>query len=378
MAFNNLSVFITAKLLPLFLAIVGFGLLIVVHELGHFLFCKVFNIHTPTFSIGFGKKIIEKKIGSTNFQIARIPFGGYVEISGLAEVGQGDQEHAQSQDETSFAAKPFWQKFFVLCGGIIFNLLFAYLVFCSLFMIGNSHPRITVTHIVKESPAQNAGLTLNDQLVSINNHSLIPSKQKRLSEIRESLLKEIKGNPGKKIMFTVKRKDKEIQVPITVGKNGMVGAAFSSPIEKLPFMQAISAGVSYTNFVIAKIANAIKSLFAKKSLEGAGGPVMIIAMTFKTAQSGLIPLFIFLAFMSINLALFNLLPLGITDGGQLVFATIEAIIRRPIPEVIRLAVNVVSIGLFLFLAIYLTYKDVATLFGKFFAGVYKKALLLFK
>jgi len=75
--------FFNTKALPLLLSIIGFGLIVVVHEFGHFMFCKLFNIHTPTFSVGFGKPLIKRKFGNTNFQIARIPFGGYVEIAGL-------------------------------------------------------------------------------------------------------------------------------------------------------------------------------------------------------------------------------------------------------------------------------------------------------
>ena len=84
MILDAISSFIGSKLFPLILSIVGLSLLIVVHEFGHFFFCKLFGIHTPTFSIGFGPKIVEKKIGSTNFRISRYPLGGYVDIAGLA------------------------------------------------------------------------------------------------------------------------------------------------------------------------------------------------------------------------------------------------------------------------------------------------------
>ena len=111
MSLQSLSLVFTSKILPLVFSIIGFGLLVVVHEFGHFLFCKLFNIYTPTFSVGFGKPLIEKKIGTTNFRISRLPFGGYVEIAGLQEVGQGDQQFAKASGSISFAEKPFWQKF---------------------------------------------------------------------------------------------------------------------------------------------------------------------------------------------------------------------------------------------------------------------------
>ena len=94
----NLFAFIVlsfSKIIPLVYALIGFGLLIAVHEFGHFIFCKIFKIHTPTFSIGMGPKIFQKQIGETNFVLSAFPLGGYVEIAGLAEVGQGDQKHSK-------------------------------------------------------------------------------------------------------------------------------------------------------------------------------------------------------------------------------------------------------------------------------------------
>src|SRR5437762_13928879 len=91
----------------------GMGFLVGFHEFGHFLFAKLFKIRTPSFSIGFGPKIINKKIGETEFSLSAIPFGGYVEIAGAAEVGQGDQNEAYAKDEGSFAVKPYYQKLLV-------------------------------------------------------------------------------------------------------------------------------------------------------------------------------------------------------------------------------------------------------------------------
>ena len=113
------------KLLPLAYALIGFGLLITVHECGHFFFCKLFGIRTPTFSIGMGPTLYQRNIGQTNFRLALVPIGGYVEIAGMAEVGQGEQAHAEDAGPDSFSSKPFWQRFLVLIGGILFNSLFA-------------------------------------------------------------------------------------------------------------------------------------------------------------------------------------------------------------------------------------------------------------
>ena len=116
--------------------IIGIAFLIFIHECGHFIMCKIFGVRTPSFSIGFGPKLLTKKIGDTEFSISAIPFGGYVEIAGNAEIGQGDQKEAFARDEGSFAVRPFYQKFCIMIGGILFNLLFAYLVLIFVFAAG--------------------------------------------------------------------------------------------------------------------------------------------------------------------------------------------------------------------------------------------------
>ena len=133
--FSNVTQ-IFQQLFFILLGILGMGFLIGFHELGHFLFAKLFKIRIPSFSLGFGPRLLTKKIGETEFCLSAIPFGGYVEIAGAAEVGQGDQKEAFATDEGSFAAKPFYQKLCVMLGGIVFNLAFAYFTMTLLFMTG--------------------------------------------------------------------------------------------------------------------------------------------------------------------------------------------------------------------------------------------------
>lgn len=369
------------KIIPMALSVIGFGLLIVVHEFGHLLFCKIFNIYVPSFSIGFGPKIFEKKIGETTYRLAQIPFGGYVEIAGQEEIGQGDQLHAHDTSDRSYASKYYWQKVLVWLGGIIFNLLFAYVVFIGLFVFSsNTTNKISISNVGKDTPAAQAGLQRGDFILAIDNFSLDNSKE----DSQKNLLEIIQNNPEKEITFSIERAGEQKNLLVKLGSLkredstiGFLGASFPPAIIKLPFPEAISAGIKTTNAWIFLIAKGLKDFFSKKSLAGAGGPVMIFAEGFKTAQHGLTALFIFLAIMSINLALFNLLPLGITDGGQLLFATLEFIIRRPLPTIVRTIINVISLVSLVALAAYLTYQDVTTIFGSFFKKLYARFLVFF-
>ena len=131
----QLSALITS--LPFFIAGgLGFGFLVGFHELGHFLFCKLFGVKTPSFSIGFGPQLLKKKIGDTVFTLSAIPFGGYVEIAGSEEPGQGEQKESKSLAPDSFAVKPYYQKMLIIAGGILFNLIFAYAAVILVMAIG--------------------------------------------------------------------------------------------------------------------------------------------------------------------------------------------------------------------------------------------------
>ena len=377
-----------SKIIPLAFAVIGFGALILIHELGHFFFCKLFGIHTPTFSIGFGPELLRKKIGDTNFRLALIPLGGYVEIAGQAEVGQGEQEFANLRGEHSFEDKPFWQKLLVMSGGIIFNFIFAYLVFCLLFMVGTSQkPAVFISGMLKSSAAEKAGLKAGDAIIGINNISLITQDGKELIDNAQLILLEnIRKNPLGTVNLTIERDHISQQLPVTLNQVmedgqavGKLGAGLQSTISitSRPFFQAIVEGVRMTNSWIFNIVTSIKQLFKQKSLEGAGGPVMIMSMSFSAAQHSLLQLLIFLALISLNLALMNLLPIGALDGGQILFFIIEAVTRRKIPLVVRNGINVLSWLFFIGLAVFLTYKDIATLFGESIGKGLKKLAALF-
>lgn len=369
---GNALTLLSTKCIPFMLSIIAFGLMVVIHELGHFLFCKLFSIHTPTFSIGFGPKLLERSYGGTNFCISAIPLGGYVEIAGLAEIGQGDQAHAHDASHASFSAKPYWQRMLVLLGGIMFNLVSAYLAFCFIFLIGSAgkHQGVNISAVMKGSAAEKAGLCEGDKIVGIDDVLLNLNEPGGVSIFQIKLLEHIRSNPRNIVTLQVIRKNQleEISAQLDAethhdGEIGRLGAGFVPDVQRLPFFLAIKTAFQETNKYIVAIAHAYAGMFKRKSLDGAGGPVMIFAQGFKSAQSGLIPLFIFFAFMSINLALFNLLPLGITDGGQILFTTIEACMRRPLPTNLRIAINVVSFVFFIGLALYLTLKDIIHLGG---------------
>lgn len=353
--------------LPLIiLAILGIGFTIIFHEFGHFLFAKLFNVRIPSFSIGFGPRIIEKKIGETTFAISAIPLGGYVEVAGSPEVGQGEQLHAAEKGDRSFNSKPFWQKLLIIAGGIFFNLIFAYVALSFLFSRGapcigswcESKPAL-IGVVNPKSPAEKAGLKVGDSIKAVNDVSTPTIKE---------LTTSLEGFIEKPATLTIERDGVEQKVDITVSsqtvgdkKRPLLGVAWQ--VAKMPFGQALVAGWQATWALVSQTFGALKGL--TKSREGLGGPLMLICQVTQFAGMGMKMFLFMLAFISINLAVFNVLPLPIFDGGQLLFFAIEALIRRPLSDEARYTIHYYTWLAVIGLVIYLTFKDVLKLGGWF-------------
>ncbi|MCF7899053.1 site-2 protease family protein [Candidatus Babeliales bacterium] len=375
MNLNVLSIFFTTKFVPLIFTIIGFGLLITIHEFGHFIFCKIFGVYTPTFSLGMGPKILEKKIGTTNFRLSAIPLGGYVEIAGLAEVGgQGEQEHSKLTGGQSFESKPYWQKAIILLGGVLFNLLFAYIFFSIIYFYGVPKQKadLIINTKIEKTIQKKFNIAPEDKIISIDNQNLSSDPKKLIPVLQKYFLKKFTG--ADIIPLTVLRNNKNIKLNLNfksekeqdefLGSLQLKTTPIEGQYEKHSLFGAIGKGIQVTNGWIFNIIYGIKCLITERTLKGVGGPVMILSKTFETAQKGFLPLLIFLCIISINLAVLNILPIGALDGGQFLFVSVEAIIRRPIPETIKLVINIGSWILILGLVLYLSYKDLMAIIWK--------------
>ena len=366
----------SSKIIPLVYVIIGFGLLVTVHEFGHFLFCKIFGVYTPTFSIGIGPKLLQKKIGTTNFCISAFPIGGYVEIAGMLEEGQGDQKLANLKGEGSFASKPYWQKIFILSGGVLFNIILAYIIFSFLFFVGvpKQKAEIFINKNIDKTIQEKYHIKPGDQIISINGNILSQDPKKLVPQLHEILIKPLTQKTDSQIKLQIHRKHKTFEttiesLPKNMNENFLTSLKLKTirikdEYEKYPLFKAIKKGIITTHNWIYQILYTLKYLITQRTLKGTGGPIMIVSKMFETAQAGFIPLLILLAFISINLAIINILPIIPFDGGQMLFATIEFIFRKEIPEIIRSVINLISWILILSLILYLSYKDISYLFSK--------------
>ncbi|HBL98472.1 TPA: hypothetical protein DDZ86_02410 [Candidatus Dependentiae bacterium] len=376
MAFSAYLFLALKGLVLLAVGLLGIGVLITIHELGHFLFCKLFGVGTPSFSIGFGPRILTKKIGETEFSISALPLGGYVEIAGNYEPGQGEQQHAAVEDDRSFMRKPFWQRALIMAGGIIANLLFAYIVFIKLFAIGMPpspllYPENVKTAAIgtveKGGAAEKAGVLPGDVVVAVDGVEVKGNFS--------ALLKQLEGRAQTNARLVVERNQQRLELPIVLGGDkeglavGKLEVSFSftfEPVPPLSFGEAFKRGVALTNRLFTGVFGAVKNMVVKRSTSGMGGPLLIIAEVAKSVSSGLPMFLLLLAFISVNLAALNLIPLPILDGGQILVIAIEAVVRRPLPDKAKIAVAYGCWAVVLSLMLYLSIKDVIRAISWFF------------
>lgn len=344
------------------IALLGVSFLIFFHELGHFIFAKLFGVHTPSFSIGFGPRIFKKKIGDTDFVLSAIPMGGYVEMAGSAEVGQGEQAYAHSTDDRSFNQKPYWQKMLIMFGGILFNLIFAYAALSFLFYVGGPCIGSTcksrapyIDTVAENLPAAKAGFKPHDKIVSINHEPVTTIEQvteKLIPFMGKQTPVEIERN-GEKQTLTL-----ELAAP-TPNKIALpiLGVYWHTPA--VSFSQALSQGWQTTWNMIKELFGIFKGF--KKAQASLGGPLMLIAQVTSCVKGGYKVCLFMLAFISINLAVFNMLPLPIFDGGQALFLTIEALLGKPLKDETRYKIHYITWLVVMGLIVYLTYRDLFTL-----------------
>lgn len=352
------------SIISLLTSLLGISFIISFHELGHFLFLKLFKVYTPTFSLGIGPKIFSKKIGNTDFCISALPFGGYVEYGDLP-----DHENTK-HGYISFAKISYWKKCCVMLGGILFNIIFAYATFSLLFLIGTPKTPIlpsrfstTKIHVVSAQSPYKDQLHPEDTILAIND-------QKALSAIKlESIYTSLPT--GSNIKLTLKDSsdnDKEVvfeklaQTGSTIEQN--LGVVFVKH-QPTSFIQGIAWGVWLTNWYISVIFNQIKDALLSQKTHGFAGPIMAIAVSSQTAQKGFTFFLFLLAIISINLALVNLLPLPIFDGGQFVIFTTETILRRKLSDKAVEIINISSWVLMISLFVIFSISDIWTLVQNF-------------
>ena len=344
--------------------IIVLGVLIFVHELGHFLVAKLFGVRVDAFSLGFPPKLLHKKIGDTEYRLSVVPLGGYVKL-----YGENPKDEVPPELEpVSFSHHPLWHRFLIVLAGPAFNLIFAALALTLVFTFSGIPYLTTEIGGVKEgSPAAQAGLQKGDQILSVGDQAV---------NRWEQLSAKIRHTGEQPMTLSVRRGDRDFQVQVTpqrMDTADIFGAKVSAviigissgdtpAIEQVGPIQALTLGVVYTGRLTWLTVESLYKLVAREvPMKSIGGPILIAQMAGKQAEMGATYLIQFMAALSINLFLINLLPIPVLDGGHLFFFTLEAIRGKPLPLQHREMAQGLGLMLILALMILVFYQDILRL-----------------
>ena len=336
--------------------IIVFGLVVFVHELGHFIAAKLMGVYAPRFSIGFGPSLLKRRFGETEYVLAALPLGGYVRMASREDEAtaflEGGSENSavtaanpkDGYDPNAmipFGPKPIpesrWfeskslpARLFIMLAGVTMNALLAYVIYVGLLLHSGIPTPVPVAAVVSPGkPAALAGILAGDSIASLNGRPL---------ESWQTLLDSIGSSPGQPLRLGIVRQGQPVAVTVTPaaevvvdpetgvkgprGRIGMIASVIFTPIS-VPRAFGEAWNITIDNG--GKIFTALGSLVRGVGLKDLGGPIAIAQVSVQAAQGGIETLLLLVALISINVAVFNLLPIPILDGGQIVLNIAETI-----------------------------------------------------
>ncbi|MBI4417710.1 MAG: RIP metalloprotease RseP [Ignavibacteriales bacterium] len=428
----------------IFYFIVTIGVLVLVHEVGHFATAKFFGMRVDRFSVGFPPRAFGKQIGETDYCVSWIPIGGYVKIAGMIDESSDTDFVNRDPQPWEFRAKPIWQRMIVLSGGVVMNLLLAIVIFWGIIYTSGKTvwPTTTIGFVTEKSAAEKAGLKRGDRILSINDaevrywdeiensiyvdemgrdltirieregaivslsiprseipsvseerfgilpHGVVPlvvsvdeAKPAAAAGIQVGdVITRINGEPVdfytlprtikryRSVVITLdwRRDSLAMSATVTPTAEGLIGIAFNpryeGPVDRRHFSMVGALGealVDSKDAVGAFLRN-IYAIFAGtvSFSESVGGPVRIAQIATKSAQAGLTSFLTVMAWLSLTLALLNLLPFPALDGGHLMFLTYEGIFRREIPAKVKIILQQAGFALLLVFMAFVVYNDI--------------------
>lgn len=420
--------------------LIVFGILVFIHEFGHFFMAKLVGIRVEVFSFGYGKRLIGFKKKQTDYRISVLPMGGYVKF-----LGEGIFEPGRALAPDDFMAKKRWQRFLVILMGSVMNIVLAIVIVAGINMAGVTLPEYldqkpVIGWVEPGSPADKAGLRVEDEVLSIDNKKvptwsdlelavgtkpdqrltleikrdgrvqsveMVTGKEKgtkyeigyagfaakiltqvqvvspgspaekggmRAGDLIQAIdgqpinankfLEVIEKSPGKELEFSLIRDGKPVTLSITPkleGKIGKIGVLQSvkSVIKKFGFLAAIQESVKYNAKLFFMVIEVIKNLLTgQASAKQLGGPLEIANLSYATLRMGFMAFISWIAFISLQLGVFNLFPIPVFDGGQLFVLVLEGIFRRDFSPKARQIWMQIGFVIFIFLIVFIILNDI--------------------
>ena len=352
------------------------GGLIFFHELGHFFMARVLGIGVNTFSLGFGPKLLSRRLGKTDYCLSLIPLGGYVSLVGEEDDADADEQETAPHDPDApvfteaeeFFHRPPWQRLLVIAAGPAANFLAAWVLYTGLALFnGQTYMLPVVGGVMPESPAATAGLQAGDRILSIDGHDITVWSQvaERIAAAKGEpvRLHYERGNEERSLRLVPEAKTRKNffgedepawLIGVQVGK--------ATAVRELGLFEALAAGTrqtwDVTELTVLGIAKLVQRVVP---LDNVGGPIMIAQVVGQQAQQSLTGVLLLAALISINLGILNLLPIPVLDGGHIFFLTCEMILRRPVSATIRAFSIRMGMALLIGLMLFATWNDVMRL-----------------
>lgn len=368
-------------LLTILLFFLFLSLVIVIHELGHFLTAKAFGVYCHEFSVGMGPLVAQKQIGETRFSIRAIPMGGYVAMAGESEI-PGAPELPKERTLVGIAK---WKRAIVLSAGVVLNILLAYVILVGFIANMGVTQELSYVHIAEDSILADAGLVTGDRitaasitLLSSDGVTVIESSSDaQISEYSEfvELLNDTQPTAlGQVQCMTLTIDGEGVIAPICRTITTYEEDSAGHVINLAPLFGVSPTTRSATfgeTFILAAqvewdmatmIVAGLGSLFTPGGFDNVSGPVGMVQASFDFINMGMWYYLYFWAIISINLGVFNLLPIPGLDGARLVFTAIEGITGKPVNPKIEMTIHAIGLLLLFGLMILITFKDVFTLF----------------
>jgi len=337
-----------------------FSALILVHEAGHLAAAKKAGVKVEVFSLGFGKRLFGKEIGGTDYRVSMVPLGGYVKM-------EGEDPSEISSSETGLYSKPVGARFWIMASGALTNYVFAFLLFWVIFMIGVPTVSNEVGEVLKGYPAERSGIKEGDVIVKVGDKEV---------SYWDDIVDAIKKNSvsGEAVAFSVIRSGKELTIPITPDIStvtNVFGQKISRPMvgigprDKILSVSYGPAGAFYHGGkkLLSLTALTYKGIWLMITggmplKQSVSGPIGIMYFMNQAARLGIVPLLIITANVSMALAIFNLLPFPVLDGGHIMFLLAEKITGKPVSAKVQEYLTNAALVVLIAFAVFVSWQDV--------------------
>ncbi len=336
------------------------SVIVVIHELGHLISAKYFNVYCKEFSIGMGPVLYKKQFRETAFAIRALPIGGFVSMAG--EEGVDDEN---IPFERTIKGIRWWQQIIVMAAGAIMNILLAWILFIAVTMAQGriSLPAEPIINGFSEnSAAQEAGFQIGDRITAISSEG-----ETTTIDSFDDISEHFAYFPDAEAEFTVKRGNETLNITLTPRYNEseqryLAGFTAKSNIRDINAWESFYYGTQRMLDGSTAIFDSLSKLIRGIGLEHLSGPVGIYQVTAQTTQNGLLPALALIALLSLNIGIFNLLPLPILDGGRIFIVLIEKISGRTLSERAESIVMGIGVVLLVALMVFATWQDIMRLF----------------